>query len=297
MNGTWCTELPAGLSGRTAFGTLPPSWMRVRVLLCRLDLAFPVTIETQPVLFQQCSEEGLFKSGTVGVAAAQTLLRTAQNSGPSAPKVRWDATQARATRWWGNPRNLENSPREKSQIWRLALRQQMAKTSHRRMGALHSRAEVFSSRVGPDPLFILGTVFGLWNLRQTQSWEAPNTRRREKSLPSAGSLLRLCSLELWGILFSLAVYGEDKRSLHVSWDLSTASADGQARMFCSHVLLSCDCPGTPSCLTFRTLLNVHRAVWGSVCSLSLLSLQELAQEPTSPAGSFLFGWLHTVGDE
>lgn len=55
---------------------------------------------------------------------------------------------------------------------------------------------------------------------------------------------------------SLALHGEDEKSLHVSWwDLPTASGDGRApwqtilALENSHVLLSCDCLGTPTCLT------------------------------------------------
>lgn len=66
-------------------------------------------------------------------------------------RLRWDATLARAPRLWGSLRNLENSLREKSQTWRLALRQQMAKTPRCRMAPLSGRAEMLSSGARPSP--------------------------------------------------------------------------------------------------------------------------------------------------
>lgn len=45
-----------------------------------------MTVETPPSPFQRCSDEGLFNSGPAAVAAAQTLLRTAQSTGPLPPR-------------------------------------------------------------------------------------------------------------------------------------------------------------------------------------------------------------------
>ena len=56
--------------------------------LCRLDWCLPVTMETKPVLFQLCSEEGLFNSGPLDQPHRPYSPRDLPGHSPSASD--WD---------------------------------------------------------------------------------------------------------------------------------------------------------------------------------------------------------------
>ena len=269
MNRAWFWEL-VGLAGRAPFQAQPtPEMQREALSLCRLDWCLPVTMETKPVLFQLCSEEGLFNSGPRG-SAVQTLL----TAGPPRAlalciQLRWGATPARVPRWRGSPRNPQNSPRERSQMWGLAQRPRTAETHPWRMAPRSRRTEMLLSGFA-DPHLIPGTAFGQRNSRGAPSWEAPRRRRRGKSPPSGSSLQKSPSpgfaLELWGVTAPVALFPQLpdrqrgwKKSSHMMglfpeppgwllwlWSISAAE-----------MWWSCDPPILPRASLFWTL----KALW------------------------------------